>query len=364
MKFTCGKQDLMKAINTVIKATYSRSVKSILECIHLKAEGEEVVLDAFDTVTAIRSRAFATIEQAGETAIPARLLQEIVGKFPDGEITFYRTEEAGICLKTDNASAFLQEMDASQFPAFPELKGTSFTLTQGELKSLIEGTAFSVYVGEDKPIFTGLLLEAREGQLSMVGIDGVRLAKRSLKRDVAEELRIVIPSKALKDATKLLNEEEEELNIYFNDSACFFTVGNTEIYTRLLDGNYMNYDEIIPKTYKTRVRVLTRQFESSLEMVSVMAKEDSSNLVKMEVFENYVELKSNSEYGTSSVETPVYVEGEMLKIAFNARYMLDVFRAIEDESVYMEFESRLHPCVVKPLEGEGFLYLVVPVNVK
>lgn len=362
MKFICSKQDLQKSINTVIRATYNKMQKSILECIHLQAEEGRLVLDAFDTVTAIQTSMFAEVEQHGAAAIPARLLAEVVGKMPDGEITFERDE--GVCISCRSSRVRLQEMDENQFPAFPNMEAQPFALSAQDLKLLVDGTAFAVYQFDDKPIFTGLLFEADADELSVVAIDGVRMARRTARTALGRSLRVVIPAKAMREAAKLVGEKDASLRMAFDDKACFLLTDDTTIYTRLLEGEFMNYQNILPQGYATRVRVQTRLFEESLQRVSVLAREDSSNLVRMQVDGNLMKLSANSEYGAATDELPVLTEGEVVSIAFNAKYLLDVCKAVDDDELLLEFNGRLKPCLFKPVEGEEYLYLVVPVNVR
>ncbi len=364
MKFTCTKTELLRGIGIVIKAAYVKYQRSILECIHIKAEGSRLLLDTFDMVTAIKTSVYAQVEEEGETAIPARVLFETVNKFPEEEIVFQR-EGTVLKLSGRSSNVDLIEMDAEQFPRFPELNGKKVAMGKADLKDMIEATAFSAYVGDDRPIFTGLLFEAskEKGTLSIVGIDGIRLAKNTIRLSVAEDVKAVIPAKTMKDASRILSEGEEEVNLYFSNNSCFIEEGETVIFTRLLDGEYMNYSAILPGEYKTRVKVETEAMRASLDLMMVLARTDSSNLIRMSVEPAGIAVSSVSEYGRGKNSVPAEVDGELLKIAFNARYLLDVFKILKEESVYMEFTGRLQACVIKPEKGEKFLYLVVPVNV-
>lgn len=200
--------------------------------------------------------------------------------------------------------------------------------------------------------------------MSTVAIDGIRLAKNTIHMEVPGAIRAIVPAKSLKEVARLMGDEEESVQISFGETACYIRMENTDIYTRLLDGEFMKYESIIHKTYKTRVKVETKLIEKSLEMVSVLAKEDSSNLVRMEIGQNSIELCSNSEYGRRQGCDSGAGGGGVLKIAFNAKYLLDVFKVVEEESVFLEFNDSLKPCVIRPAEGDAYLYIVVPVNVR
>lgn len=364
MKFTCNTNELKKAISTAARASSTKGLKTILECILFTTENDSIRLNSFDTITAIETTIYAHIDESGETAIPAKLLSEIISKFPDGETTIERTEKGRIRISGGSASAYLTEMEADQFPAFNHIDGEVFKITEGELKKLVSGTQFAAYQGEDKPVFTGLLFEIEDGDLSVVAIDGFRMAKRRTNWNNAKPVKVIIPVRTLREITRLLSNDDDQVKITINESACVFEAENTMIYARLIEGEFLNYNNIIPKTFKTRVRVETRLFEKSLEMSSVLAKEDGNYLIKMKVNAGSLEISAMSEYGSIDDEIPVYTEGEVLNIAFNVKYMLDVLKVIEDDEIYMEFDSRLKPCIIRPVDSDKFMYMVVPVNVR
>lgn len=362
MKFSCSKADFLKAVNIASKTSYVKVSKSILECVHITTADEQIILNTFDTVTAIKCSVFASIIEPGQTAVPAKMLLEILSKFPDGEICV-QSEKSGIKLTCANAFASLSEMDATQFPSFPTVDGVKITVGASELKKLIDGTSFAVYQSDDKPIYTGMLFETTANEFSVVALDGIRLAKRKIDWQTTA-VKAIIPAKSLKDLSRIIEDGDSAVDLYISKNACFITVGTIDIYTRLLEGEFMNYVNIIPKTYKTRVRFETAIMRKSLEVVSVMAREDSNNQIRMNIGEKTITLKSNSEYGTIEDVIPVYMEGEMLNVAFNVRYLLELFKNIEETEVLMDFEGKLKPSVVRPVTGEDFMYMVVPVNLR
>lgn len=368
MKFRCNKEELLKGINTVSRFAYSKYQQSILECIHIKTEGEFIYMDAFDMTTAIKTKINAEVAEEGETAIPARVLNEIISKISSGDIEFERVNNS-ILITGANASANLQEMDASQFPSFPEYEEDNenvIELKESDLKDMIDKTSFSVYLGDDRPIFTGLLLETKpeEKTVSMVGIDGVRLAVYRKEFEGINKIKAIIPSKMLKEASRILEEGDEKVKLYFTDSSCFMINDKIEIFTRLLDGEFINYNSIIPSGYKTKIRVNVSMLLQSLDLMMVLAREDSSNIIHMSIEDSSIRLQSDSKYGNAKdVIYLDHIDGDDLKIAFNARFLLDIFRVIDDEEVVMEFNGRLQAGVIRPVNSDDYLYLVVPVNV-
>lgn len=364
MKFTCNTKDLTRAINSAARTSSTKGLKTILECILISTGNNEITLNSFDTVTAMETSVYASIDMPGKAAIPAKLLSEIINKFPDGETTIERTEPGRIRISSGSVSASMTEMDAEQFPAFNHIEGEQFDISEKELKELITGTQFAAYVGEDKPVFTGLLFELEGEELSVVAIDGFRMAKRKAKWKNMSPIKAIIPVRTLREITRLLSQDDENVTLTINESAVVFEAEGSFLYARLIEGEFLNYNNIIPKSYKTRVKVETRLFEKSLEMSSVLAKEDSNYLIKLSINSASIGINAVSEYGSISDEIPVYTEGEVLNIAFNVRYMLDVLKVIDDEEIYMEFDSRLKPCIIKPVGNDSFMYMVVPVNVR
>ena len=364
MKFICNKQELLKSINTVIRASSSNFQKSILECIHMEATENKLILEATDMMIYIKDSIFAEIADPGSFAIPSRLLQEIINKFPEGEVTFERSS-MGIEINCRNSNVRLQEMNAEEFPVFPEMKDSvEIVLKENQFRKMINGTVFSTYTGEDKPIFTGILVESEGDTLNVVGIDGIRLALRSTEYHGIDTLKAVVPSKAMREAARIFEDTDGEIRLSVNDRAFMMIKDETYIYTQLLEGDYIKYRSIIPTEYNTRVRIEVQLFERALERVAILARNDSSNLIKLTVKQDEMVINSNSEYGTAQEEIPIFTEGNQLTIAFNVKYLLDVLKNVEDTEVFLEFNGKLKPCVMKPVEGNGFLYLVVPVNVR
>lgn len=364
MNFICDKQELARAVSIVSRAAAPKGQKSILECIRMEARDNRLVLNAFDTVTAIRTQVFAQVEEEGQTAVPARLFVEILAKMGDGQIRIAREEGKGVTLRRKGSCAHLQEMDIAQFPDFPQVEGEKVSFTQGELKTLVEGTAFSAYTLEDKPILTGLLMEMNRDSVVMVGIDGARMAVRTLFKAMnGEEKSVVITGRTLREAARLLEDEDKEVDLCLGENACMLSLGETQVYTRLLSGTFVKYKGFIQNTYKTRIRVARDEILSALEMVSVLARDERNvNLVRLRVEKTGLTLYSNCESGMAENVIPLTPEGESVTIAFNIKYLLDVCRAIEDEEFYMEFNGSLNSCIFRPIDGESYLYLVVPVN--
>ena len=365
MKIICNKTELQKAVASVIKAAQTRSQKSILEAVLFTAQANMLTLNTCDSVTAIQTEFYADIEEEGVCALPAKLLFEIVNKMPDGELTIEAGLKTGAVISCKNSSIKLSEMDASQFPHFPETEGTTIDMKLGQLLKMVDSTAFSVYQKDDKPILKGLLFELDGDNLNVVGTNSLILAKTSLKMFSKEGVSVVVPAKTLKDCIRILGDDEDaSIKITIDQNSIFIASESSKICTRLLEGEFVKYSNIIPKEYATRVRVNTKLLEGSLNMISVLSRDDDTNPVKMTVSGETIELESKSEYADGRDVISANVEGEGIKICFNAKFLLDILRAIDDEEIYIEFISNLRPLVVKPVDNDSFIYLMAAIGTR
>ncbi len=199
----------------------------------------------------------------------------------------------------------------------------------------------------------------------MVALDGFRLALRleRLSGDTAE-ISAIIPQKALTEIARVMADDENQMAIILiGGSQLMISMEKTQFYTTLIDGEFIKYRQIIPKDWKTRARVSTEAMASCVERASLMAREGRNNLIRMSVLEGRIVITSNSESGDVYEEMEADIEGEELDIAFNVRYMMDVLRAIKDEEIYLRFNSPVSPCLICPVEGDAYVYLVLPVRV-
>lgn len=363
MKIICNKSELQKGITGVIKAAQTRSQKSILEAILFTATDNSLTLNSCDSVTAIETTLFAEVEEEGQCALPAKLLFEIINKINDGELIIETDDDNTALIKGDNYSIKLTSMDANQFPHFPAVEGTPINIKLGDLFTMVDSTAFSVYQKDDKPILKGLLFELDGEYLNVVGTNSLILAKRSEKMTSNEAVSAVIPARILRDCMRILGDDVDSvIKVIVNRNSVFLISDTTKIYTGLLEGEFVKYTNIIPKEYKTRVRVNTKMLESSLNMISVLSRDDETNPVKMTVLGESIELESKSEYGNGKDVIYANVEGEMMKMSFNAKFLLDILKAIDDEEIYIEFMSNLRPMVIKPIESDSYLYLMAAIG--
>lgn len=365
MKFTCDKEDLVKCISTVQRAMPSRSTLSALEGIYIESKGEAVNMRCSDMVLTIDSSILANVEREGAIVMPGRLFSDLIRKLPGGDVCI-DMDDSGTSIKITcgKAKLTLQGMNKEEYPAMEENQTVKpLDLRQGDLKEMISHTLFAVASDETKPILTGELIEISNGTFTVVALDGYRLAlRRESLQSPSEDISFVVPSKSLSEISKLFEDDDSSASILVGNNNAVIDMGDTRITTRLLDGEYIKYSTIIPTDRNTRVRVNTAALANSAERASLLAKEGKNNLIKMNITEQSMTISANSEMGDVFEEIPIYMEGSNLRIAFNARYLTDVLHAINEEEILMDFITNLSPCVMRPVEGDKFTYLVLPVR--
>lgn len=364
MRFTCAKNELLQAVGTANRAA-AKMQKTILECIYFHCEADTVTLRATDIALSIETKLSAQIEEEGTAAIPARLLHEMLGRFPDSDVTFHSEGDNTMIISCMNSKVDLQLMDVNEFPAFPTLVDSQqIKLPQSTLKKMVQQTIFAVAVTEEKPILTGLLFDVEKDKLTLVGIDGYRMAVRQETVISEAERSCVIPARTLRELSRILGDSEENIKISLSGNMALFELDGTLVYTRLLEGDFIRYKNLLPKEYSTRVSVEREMLMGSLERASILAREGSNNVIRFEFAEGVLSITSNSEMGRIDEKLPVDSEGKDLRIAFNAKYVLDVLKNVDDSEVHMYFNTEISPCVVRK-EGEGaYEYLILPVQTR
>ena len=230
---------------------------------------------------------------------------------------------------------------------------------------MIKKTSFAASIDESKGIIVGVLVEMEEESLNMVALDGFRMAITREVMKNEEKKKIIIAARILNEINKIISENEDSKDIYLilDEKKAVFLLDETKIVLRLLEGDFIKYNDILPKEHKTRVVVNRNEMLGSIERASLLAKEGKNNLIKLSIFRDKIIITSRSEEGNVKEEVFIEKEGVDLDIGFNSKYILDVLKAINDESLVMEFNTSVSPCMIKPLEGREFEYLVLPVRI-
>lgn len=367
MKFSCSQQILSKALNTVSKAVTSRTTIPILKGILLEAGlDNSLVLTASDLDLSIEKKVDVNVEEAGSVVVSAKLFSDIIRKLPSEEIYIEELENNTLSIKCLASEFTIVGLPADEFPNIGEIDlENKLSLDKDIFRDMIRKTSFSASIDESKGIIVGVLIEMEEESLNMVALDGFRMAitREAMKNN--EKKKIIIAARILNEINKIISENEEcnEIFIVLDEKKAVFLLDETKIVTRLLEGDFIKYNDILPKEYKCRVVVKRDEMLDSIERASLLAKEGKNNLIKLSIFRDKIIITSRSEEGNVKEEVFVEKEGGDLDIGFNSKYLMDVLKVVDDESVVMEFNTSVSPCLIKPMEGRAYEYLVLPVRI-
>ena len=367
MKFSCNQQTLTKALNTVSKAVTSRTTIPILKGILLEVNDDNTLkLSASDLDLSIEKRIKVSSEETGSVVVSAKLFSDIIRKLPNEEIQIEEQENNSIVIKCLASEFTIVGQPADEFPNIGEINEEKKIVLEKELlKEMIKKTSFAASIDESKGIIVGVLIEMEEASLNMVALDGFRMAITREVMKNEENKKIIIAARILNEINKIISENEESKDIYFilDEKKAVFLLDGTKIVLRLLEGDFIKYNDILPKEYKTKVKVSRSELLNSIERASLLAKEGKNNLIKLSIFRDKIIITSRSEEGNVKEEVFIEKEGADLDIGFNSKYILDVLKVVSDDSISLEFNTSVSPCLIKPVEGKEYEYLVLPVRI-
>lgn len=369
MKFSCEQQKLTKALNVVSKAVTSRTTIPILKGIMLEVTSEgKLTMSASDLDISIQDTINVNVSEAGAIIVMAKLFGDIIRKLPSTEIDIECDEENNVTIKCMNSEFKIIGMSTDEFPSvnITSENNEFIDFNKDKLRRMIDKTSFAASVDESRGVITGVLIEITADQVSMIAIDGYRMAITRKAKVNMNQKNIIISSKILNEISRIIGDIDsdiEEGKMFLSEKKAIFKFDNIQAELRLLDGEFINYADILPKDNKIEVKVSKRLLMESIERASLLSKTGKNNLIKISLEENLMTITSNSEEGNVKEEIIIDKNGENLIIGFNAQYVIDVLKSIDDEEIKMMFNTGITPCLIEPTEGNEFEYLVLPVRI-
>ena len=370
MKIICDKDKILKAINSVTKAVASKTTMPILEGILIQTNDKEVKLTTYDLEIGIEYIIEAQVEEQGATVVNAIMFSEIIRKLPDTEIKIYLNENNLLVIECEGSLYKLATMNPNEFPELPQISiENSIELEQNALKEMIRKTIFAVSTEENRPIFTGCLFEVVDNKLNLVAVDGFRLAwKSKYLQTKVNNFSAVIPGRTLNEINKIILDSFDPIQIGIAKNQALFEMENCKIVTRLLDGEFLNYSNVIPSMWDTRIRVNKNVMQNCFERVSLISsssiEKEKKYPVKVSIDIGKVIISCTNQTGDAKEEMYVSTEGKNLEAGFNPKYFLDAFRAIDDEEVFIDFGTSISPCIIRPVDNGDYIYMILPIRMK
>ena len=370
MKLVCYKDKIIKALNSVVKGVASKTTMPILEGILIQTNDNELKLTTYDLELGIEYMMECNVLEQGSTVVNAIMFTEIIRKLPDSEINISVNENNLLTIECEGALYKLATMNPDEFPELPKIEiENSITLEQNALKNIIRKTIFAVSTEDNRPIFTGCLFEIKDNKLNVVAIDGFRLALRTINiPGTVNDFKAVIPAKTLNELNKILIDSFEPIKIGVSSNQAVFEMENCKIVTRILDGEFLNYETVIPNSWQTRIRVERANLLNSFERISLISsssiEKEKKYPVKVTVDIGKLTILCTNQTGDAKEEVFISTEGKNLEVGFNPKYFLDSLKAIEEEEIYVEFGTNVSPCLIKSIENNDYVYMILPIRLK
>lgn len=365
MKIFCSKDALLTGVNAVQKAISTKNTLPVLQGIWMQTQEQSLQFAATDLEMGIRCKVPSDVTGEGTIVVPAKLFSEIVRKLPDTTITLEEIEKT-ITINYYDSEIVLNGYDPEEFPLLPDLMDPiTFTLPTVIFKNMIKQTIFSCSTEENRPVFTGILLQIEGTNIRLVATDTHRLAYSIESISNSEESRFsgIIPAKTLSEIFRLLREEDEELTISYGNNQVVFQFGSIYLLSRLIDGQFPNYKQVIPQTCETKVILSARKLLETVERASVLTRDKSgTNIIKINIENNQLRIDQTSELGKISEQIDVQMEGKDVSIAFNAKFLIDALKVIDSNQILFELSGPFSPGVMKPIDNSNYIYLVLPIR--
>ncbi len=368
MKFSCEKALLQAAIATASRAVSPKSSIPALEGILVEAEND-LRLTGYNLETGIRTVVPADIQSKGSLVLSARLFGDIIRKLPD-DVVVFSADNYMVNIKCGMSEFNILATDAEEFPELPmvEYQNTIY-IQQKQLRAMIGQTLFAVSDNESRPIHTGSLFEVDETGLTIVSVDGYRLALRHEgieQKEGAESFSFVVPGAALSEVEKICGDCEELISVTQGTRHIMFKVGDTMLVSRRLEGEFLAYRNAIPRNNTIKVEGDTKALLASIDRVSLIISDKLKSPLRCIFDDGLLRISTKTAIGDANDQCPIVGDGTGLEIGFNNKYLMDALKAAPAERVRLELTTGVAPCVILPVEGEpeNFLYMVLPVRLK
>lgn len=367
MQITVNANDINHGMGLVTRALSARPTRSVYEGVFAQTVEGGVQLTCTDGVMTIRTIVNAIVAQEGNALLPAKLLSELLRKL-EGDITIRVEDHARATVTANGSRTNMLCMDTSEFPDIQDVSAEYVTtIPQNKLRDAVNRIIFAASSDENRRILTGCLMETYAEEVRFVCLDGFRLAMQRVY--VTHELpqgkdsmTSVIPSTVFGEIARMLPDSDNPATIACSGTHMMTVFDQTRVYTPLIAGEYINYHQIVPTTWTTEIKVERNALIGAIERAALMAREGKNNLLRLHLEKDQLTISASAERGAATEQLPIDFSGNTLDISFNARYLMDVMRNVDTEDLSLRFNTNVSPCVICPVTGNQYTYLVLPVR--
>lgn len=365
---SCPQELLHESVQTVSHGVSGRSTQPVQSNIYLESTSDGLRLVATDLeFISLEGDIAASVSDQGAVTVPARLLTEVIGSVAGDEVTLEADEQHVLTVTSARSSFRIRGMSAADFEMLPRMdEPDTFELAQRDLRSILSQTVFATSRDETRPILTGALFNISPGGLEVVATDTYRLALRRMTAEipVTESRTAIISRTALDEVLRVLDDEgDAAVSMSLSDTQVLFEMGGIKVGSRLIDGQFPNYEKVLPTDLDRRVKVSKADLIATLRRMLIVAREDSNRVVLRGSDGMLTITAESQDVGRAEEQIPAELEGEEPEIAFNARYLLDALQAVPEDEVLLELSQPLNPGTLKPVDSDDYLYVIMPMQI-
>ena len=365
---SCPQEQLHASVQIVSHGVSGRTTQPVQSNIYLESTSDGLRLVATDLeFISLEAEIGATVKDQGAVTVPARLLAEVVGSVAGDEVSLEADEQHVLTVTSGRSSFRIRGMSAADFEMLPTMdEPDTFELAQRDLYGILTQTVFATSRDETRPILTGALFNITPGGIELVATDTYRLALRRMTADIpiSESRTAIVSRTALDEVIRVLDADaDDKVAMSLSDNQVLFEIGNVKVGSRLIEGQFPNYEKVLPSESDRLVRVSNADLTNTLRRMLIVAREDSNRVVLRGSDGMLTITAESQDIGRAEEQIPAEIEGEEPEIAFNARYLLDALQSIPEEEVLMELSQPLYPGTLKPVDSDDYIYVIMPMQI-
>lgn len=364
MKFQCEKESLLKALIIAQKASGGVGTLPVLENILLSAEGQSVEVSATNLELSITTSLEAKIQNEGKITVPAKTIASWIHLSGDGEVKIEKTDGESVSLQTKGSKTKIKGLSADDFPPLPLVEKEDFLrVSQKEFKKALAKVSFAAATNGTRPVLSGLFLWSNEEKLFLVGTDSYRLSEKKIPLLVQpkEKISVIIPAKTLIELERILGDDGD-LDVIFSKNQVLFLFNGIRLVSRLIEGQFPNYQQILPKGFQNEIQVNRRDFIQTVKRVGIFARENNNNIKLIVSSDEMIVTTDATEIGSEEAVLPVENNAGENTISLNAQFLLDILMVLSGEKVVLLLGENLSPVSLSSPETEGFLHIIMPLK--
>lgn len=365
MKVICARKDLFEGVQTAGRAVSSRTSLPILGHLLVKAEEDKLRIAATDLEIGMECLVDANIQEPGSMTVPAKVLTEILAALPDTDVSLSVDESNTVSLKCGTSDFSILGLPPEEFPLLPEVKEeVKFTIEDDVLREGIAKTSFAISADESRAILTGILLQVTGESLKLVSTDTHRLCVFDCPIAECEGTEnAIVPGRALTELARIVPEGQGTVSVGISPSQVMFRVDSTILVSRLIEGQFPNFEKVIPHEFTKKLTVPTEQLLQSVKRVAIVARENENRTIVQTQSGTLVLSAESGNVGKAHEEVEIIKEGDDFKMAFSSRYLLDVLNVIDTEAIEAELTGEASPAAIRPQGQDNYVYVLMPMQV-